>query len=155
MRLDPPSFPIRFAAHDARADGHSRDVEIGRDRVLVRRSLRGIRMAIAVRVEDFLGVEIVQRQDGSTLMLRHRDPSLCVPLAVAPPDTDLSEAWQMWSETFALPQLANDNGEPAPRRRRRNAIRARRPRILMRRRVSRLVREMNVYRGEREIIART
>jgi hypothetical protein len=42
---------------------------------------------------------------------------------------------------------------PLPRRRRRNALRARRPSILMRRRVTRVA-PTAVYRGEREIIAR-
>ena len=43
-------------------------------------------------------------------------------------------AWQMWSELFSLPQLQDEAREPAPRRRRRNAIRVRRPKFLMRRR---------------------
>ena len=67
----------------------------------------------------------------------------------------IDEAWQRWSETFALPQLDETTPiRPAPRRRRRNAIRARRPSILMRRRLSRDPAGMDIYRGEREIIAR-
>ena len=61
----------------------------------------------------------------------------------------------MWSEIFALPQLPEDMPrEPAARRRRHNAIRARRPKFLVRRRVGDLLNPANVHRGEREIIAR-
>ena len=44
--------------------------------------------------------------------------------------------------------------QPAPRRRRRNAVKARRPSILMRRQPKRLAGSTAVHRGEREIIAR-
>jgi hypothetical protein len=50
--------------------------------------------------------------------------------------------------------LQDESREPAPRRRRRNAIRFRRPKFLMRRRVGALLNPANLYRGEREIIAR-
>ncbi|MGJ5221862.1 DUF6101 family protein, partial [Bradyrhizobium oligotrophicum] len=42
----------------------------------------------------------------------------------------------------------------APRLRRRNAIRSRRPRFLMRRRVGHLLNPASIHRGEHEIIAR-
>jgi hypothetical protein len=44
--------------------------------------------------------------------------------------------------------------EPAPRRRRHNAIRARRPKFLVRRRRGDLLNPANLHQGEREIIAR-
>jgi hypothetical protein len=44
--------------------------------------------------------------------------------------------------------------EPAGRRRRHNAIRARRPRFLVRRRGGDLLNPANLHQGEREIIAR-
>jgi hypothetical protein len=50
--------------------------------------------------------------------------------------------------------LAEEAYEPAPRRRRHNAIRTRRPRFLMRRRSGGPLDAANVYRDEREIIAR-
>jgi len=79
-----------------------------------------------------------------------------VPLASNSDEADaIGEAWQHWSETFALPQLDETTTiRPAPRRRRRNAIRARRPSILMRRRIGRDLAAMDIYHGEREIIAR-
>jgi hypothetical protein len=95
--------------------------------------------------------------DGTpTLYLKHRDPSLSVPLTIG--DGDVATKWQDWSEALALPQLAERDvlflAEPPPRRRRRNAIKRRRPSILMRRRMGRPIGSMNVHRDEREIIAR-
>ena len=77
-----------------------------------------------------------------------------MPLCVSSDATEIETAWRMWSEIFALPQLQDTAREPAPRRRRRNAIRARRPKFLVRRRAGALLNEPNSYLGEREIIAR-
>jgi hypothetical protein len=61
----------------------------------------------------------------------------------------------MWSEIFALPQLTEgEPSEPTPRRRRRNAVRWRRPKFLVRRRIGEVLNPANVHAGEREIIAR-
>jgi hypothetical protein len=61
----------------------------------------------------------------------------------------------MWSDILALPLLAEDDHyEPAARRRRHNAIRARRPKFLVRRRSGNLTNTENIHRDEREIIAR-
>ena len=62
----------------------------------------------------------------------------------------------MWSDIFALPLLREEKSrEPAARRRRHNAIRARRPKFLVRRRGGNLVDVASIHQGEREIIART
>jgi hypothetical protein len=154
MRLDPLSLPVSFAAHDIRADGGIRQVELHRERVVLRRAVRGMRMAVNVRVSDFLGVVLRDVKDSKMLVLQHRDPSLSVTLCVSEDHDEIATAWLMWSELFSLPQLQDEAREPAPRRRRRNAIRARRPKFLMRRRIGALLSAANLYRGEREIIAR-
>jgi Family of unknown function (DUF6101) len=156
QRLDPLSLPISFEARDARADGGTRHVEIARDHVVLRRSVRGMRMAINIRISDFLGVALDTIDGAPTLILKHRDPSLSVPLSSNQDESAIGSIWRSWSETFALPCLDGQWRwrEPAPRRRRRNAIRSRRPSILMRRRCLRDFVAMDVYRGEREIIAR-
>jgi hypothetical protein len=155
MRRAPLSLPMSFEARDARADGGLRHVEIARDHVVLRRSVRGMQMAINVRISEFLGVALRTVGGTQTVILKHRDPSLSVPLTTDGEADAIGEAWQHWSETFALPQLDESTPiRPAPRRRRRNAIRARRPSILMRRRIGRDPAGMDVYRGEREIIAR-
>jgi len=155
LRLDPLSLPISFDAHDVRADGGVRRVELHRERVVLRRAVQGMRMAINVRVSDFRGVALRGIDDAQMLVLVHRDPSLTIPLCVSSDRDEIAAAWQMWSDIFALPQLPEDQAcEPAARRRRRNAIRARRPKFLVRRRGGGPLDPANVHRGEREIIAR-
>ena len=155
LRLDPLSLPVSFDAHDARADGGVRKIELHRERVVLHRAVHGMRMAINVRVRDFLGVALRGIDDAQMLVLVHRDPSLSIPLGASSDREEISAAWQMWSEIFALPQLPQDKpSEPAARRRRHNAIRARRPKFLVRRRGSDLLNPANLHQGEREIIAR-
>jgi hypothetical protein len=155
MRLDPLSLPVSFNAHDTRADGGVRRVELHRERVVLHRAVHGMRMAINVRVSDFLGVALRGIDDAQMLVLVHRDPSLSIPLGVSSEREEIAAAWQMWSDIFALPQLPEDKArEPAQRRRRHNAIRARRPKFLVRRRGGDLLNPANSHQGEREIIAR-
>jgi hypothetical protein len=113
-----------------------------------------MRMAINLRVSDFRGVALRGTDDAQMLVLLHRDPSLSVPLCVSSDADEIAAAWQTWSDIFALPQLAEEAWEPTQRRRRRNAIRARRPKFLVRRRGGGALDAANVHREEREIIAR-
>ena len=155
LRLDPLSLPVSFDAHDVRADGGIRNVELHRERVVLRRAVQGMRMAIQVRVSDFRGIALRGIDDGQMLALVHRDPSLTVPLCVSSDRDEIAAAWQVWSDIFALPQLPEDKPcEPAARRRRRNAICSRRPKFLMRRRGGGPLDASDVHRGEREISAR-
>jgi uncharacterized protein DUF6101 len=154
MRLDPLSLPVSFAAHDIRADGGVRQIELHRERVVLRRAVHGMRMAVNVRVSDFLGVTLRDIKDSQMLVLQHRDPSLSITLCVSEDRYEIASAWLTWSELLSLPRIEDEACEPAPRRRRRNAIRARRPKFLMRRRIGALLDAANIFRGEREIIAR-
>lgn len=156
MRLDPLSLPLSFHAHDTRADGGVRRVELHRERVVLHRALNGMRMAINVRVSDFLGIALRGLDDAQMLVLAHRDAALNIPLCVSSDHEEIATAWQMWSDILALPLLADDDddSEPAARRRRHNAIRARRPKFLVRRRGGNLTNTETVHREEREIIAR-
>ena len=156
LRLDPLSLPLSFHAHDVRADGGMRQIELHRERVVLRRELHGMRMAVNLRVSDFLGVALRGLDDTQMLVLVHRDPSLTIPLGVSSDHDEIASAWQMWSDIFGLPLLpeAKPRKKPAIRRRRHNAIRARRPRFLVRRRAGHLLNPANHHQGEREIIAR-
>jgi hypothetical protein len=155
LRLDPLSLPVSFNAHDARADGGVRQIELHRERVVLRRAVHGMQMAVNVRVSDFKGVALRGIDDAQMLVLVHRDPSLTIPLCMSCDSDEIATAWQMWSDIFGLPLLPeNGTREPAPRRRRHNAIRARRPKFLVRRRAGDLLNPVNIHRGEREIIAR-
>lgn len=155
-RLDPLSLPASFETHDVRADGGVRRVELDRDRVTLRRAVHGMRMAINIRISEFQGLALRTIDGAPTVILKHRDPSLSVPLAVG--EEDVEGEWRTWSEALALPQIVDravpSTAEPALRRRRRNAIKRRRASILMRRKVGRPLATMDVHRDEREIIAR-
>lgn len=140
-----------------RADGGSRQIEINRERVTVRRAVRGINMTVQVRIREFLGIACRETDEGHALVLAHRDPSLSVPLLLSTDDTEIERIWMQWSDLFALPQIEEDNDcarEPAQRRRRRNVIRERRPKFLVRRRAARASQDAPIHRDEREIIAR-
>jgi hypothetical protein len=120
---------------------------------VLRRAVRGMQMAVKIRVSDFSGIALRAADDAQLLVLVHRDPSLSVPLLHSTDAEEIGRAWAIWSEIFALPRLDEGARRPAPRRRRHNAIRIRRPKFLMRRRTS-MARELPVHRDEREIIAR-
>ncbi len=155
LRLDPLSLPLSFHAQDSRADGGVRRIELHRERVVLHRAVKGMRMAVNVRVRDFLGIALRGLDDTQMLVLVHRDPSLTIPLCVSSDREEIASAWRMWSDIFALPQLLEESPRrPAPRRRRHNAIRARRPKFLVRRRAGNLLNPANIHQGEREIIAR-
>src|SRR5215469_10766221 len=83
-RLDPFHLPARFAADDAAADERVRQVELYRERVVVRRSVAGMRMALNMPVSAFSGVAIrVLIGEGgaqAAVTLEHKDPSLALPL---------------------------------------------------------------------------
>jgi hypothetical protein len=155
LRLDPLSLPVSFHAHDTRADGGVRQIELHRERVVLRRAVQGMRMSVNLRVSDFLGVALRGIDEAQMLVLQHRDPSLTIPLCVSADRDDITATWSMWSELFGLPQLTEDEtSEPASRRRRRNAVWARRPKFLVRRRAGDLLNPANIHRDEHEIIAR-
>lgn len=172
-RLDPFSLPLRFRAGDAGADGCLRDVELHRERVVVRRRVRGIPMALNLPVADFLGVALrpvptKDNADAVCLTLEHPDPGLSIPLYNSANGDDVVAEWQSWAQTLQRPLLIVDDkgglhelfprvgkvrlGKTAQRRRRRTAMKNRRPSIRWRRRNG--TARGGVHRGEREIIAR-
>jgi hypothetical protein len=176
MRLDPFALPVRFSARDAAADGRLRDVELTRDRVVVRRAVRGMRMAVNLPLSAYRGVAIRMLPPdaagaAAAVILEHNDPGLALELYVAPDGHEVTAEWRTWGSVLGLPLLVTDEDgglyepferigqvrvKPAcQRRRRRNAIKTRRPSILLRRAPKRLAGNTAVYRGEREIIARS
>lgn len=174
-RLDPLALPLRFTANDAVADGRVRHVELHRERVILRRAVQGMRVALNVPVTAFRGVAVrliaasADEPARAAVVLEHCDPALSIELFAAPDSTDVVAEWQLWSRVLSLPPLFADAdgnfSEPFPRlgamrvkaptarRRRRSPLAKRRPRFLARRRMS-PKRDTAVYRGEREIIAR-
>jgi Family of unknown function (DUF6101) len=175
-RLDPFTLPVRFSAADQTADGRTRFVELTRERVVLRRAVRGIKMAVNLPVTAYLGVALhMTPPDGEipgavAVVLEHHDRALSLPLFCADDGTDIAAEWQSWAHVLGMPLLiAETDGRlreafdrigavrvacPTGRRRRRSAIRKRRPSILMRRKVGRSIAGADVHRDEREIIAR-
>ena len=86
LRLDPFALPMRYAARDHAADDEIRQIELDRDRVMLRRAVRGIRMNVGVPVAEFRGVTMrMLPPDGEepaavAVTLDHRDNGLSVPL---------------------------------------------------------------------------
>lgn len=136
-RLDPFALPVQFRARDAAADGHVRIVELHHERVIVRRAVRGMRMAVSLAIADFLGVAIrvlapeaagvrgegaegTERGEGAVaIVLEHRDAALAVPLYYARDGEEAIAEWQLWARVLGLPLLVADADgtlhEPFPR----------------------------------------
>lgn len=174
LRLDPFALPVRFPARDAGADGQMRQVELDRDRVVLRRAVRGMRMKIRLAVDAFVGITLVAAEDGpaASIVLDHSDPALSIPLLDHAPVDEATMMWRAWGRVLGLSLRQRDAGgnvrqvstgrraihvgkdKDTGRRRRRSAIKKRRPSILMRRKPGRHIGLSAVHRGEREIIAR-
>jgi hypothetical protein len=174
-RLDPFTLPLRFAVTDTAADGRVRHVELTRERVVVRRALRGMKMAVNLPVAAYLGVALrLVPPQGDTpgavwIVLEHRDVGLSLPLFHTDDSTDIIAEWKSWARVLGMPLLvAESDGRlreafhrigairidaPTARRRRRSMLQRRRPSILLRRKVGRSLDGAAVHH-EREIIAR-
>jgi hypothetical protein len=175
-RLDPFALPVRFEAADDAADGRKRVIDLHHERVVLRRSVRGMRMALNLPLSSFRGVAIRLAgpeggvPDAISVVLEHGDPSLSLPLFSSPNNDDIVAEWQCWGRVLGLPLLVAERDgtlrEPFARlgavrieavigrRRRRTAIARRRPVLLARRRVSKKAEPRSIHRDEREIIAR-
>jgi hypothetical protein len=176
LRLDPFGLPVRFSATDTSADGQLRDVELHRERVVVRRSLCGMRMALNMPVAAFEGISLRLlageggAEDILVVLLKHKDPALTLPLFVTSQPEEALAEWRAWSQVLGIPLLLAEKNavsgtanaqldglhieRPRPRRRRRSVLKVRRPSILLRRGHSKITEATPVHRGEREIIAR-
>jgi hypothetical protein len=167
---------VRFEAADEAADERRRIVDLHRERVVVRRCVGGMRMALNMPVSAFRGVVIrLQQTDNEPpsaidVVLEHGDPALSLPLFSSETTDEIVAEWQAWGRVLGLPLLiAERDGSlrepfarigavlieaPARRRRRRTTVSRRRPSIRLRRRAARLPETPTVHRDEREIIAR-
>lgn len=171
QRLDPFALPVRYAASDVAADGRVRDIELHRSRVVVRRTLSGVRMALNLPLSAYAGVALtlMPGEAAVAVMLAHKDPGLALPLFVSQEADDAMVEWRVWGTVLGMPLLVQEGdgwrkpfaqlgvlrlGAVRARRRRRSVLRKRRPSILMCRRPGRITEAAPVYRGEHEIIAR-
>jgi hypothetical protein len=175
-RLDPFALPLCFEASDLTADERVRVVELHRERVVLRRALRGIKMALNLPVAAYRGVAIRMEPPAAktpgavAVVLEHRDPALSLTLYRADDSSEIVAEWQAWARVLGLPLLVmHADGSlrepferigalrvaaPSRRRRRRSAHARRRPMQPLRRKPGRASPAPTVHRGEREIIAR-
>ena len=110
-RLDPFSLPVRFEAADETADERRRVVDLHRERVVVRRSVAGMRMALNMPVSAFRGVVIRLNQKDDAppsaidVVLEHGDPALSLPLFSSETTDEIVAEWQAWGRVLGLPLL--------------------------------------------------
>jgi hypothetical protein len=156
FRVDPAALPARFTYRTGLsgvAEGAA--VVIDPTMISVARKLpSGIPLVLRFPPDAFEGVCVEVAADGETLettvtlMLRHRDPQLSVPLAVYSDLEDVVADWLGWARALRLPRLmAEPDGRvtaidqrlgaldvrPTAPRRRRSVLSKRRPRFLARR----------------------
>ena len=175
-RLDPFALPLRFEAADHTADERVRVVELHRERVVVRRALHGIKMAVHLPLTTYLGVAIrieppTPASAGAVaIVLEHPDPDLSLTLYRADDGGDIVAEWQSWGRALSLPLLVAEAdgrlrepferigairiGTPIRRRRRHSTLSARRPTQPLRRRSAFWPAIPIVHRGEHEMVAR-
>ena len=171
-RLDPFSLPARFTTADAAADEGLGVVDLHRERVILRRALSAMRMAVNLPVAAYRGVAIRLDATSETppfvaVTLEHA--SLSLRLFASTDTDDIVAEWQIWGRVLGLPLLIGDTdgtmreafarigqlriAVPTWRRQRRSAIARRRPSRLFRQPAGRADIASVIHRGEHEIIA--
>ncbi|MEJ1157741.1 DUF6101 family protein [Prosthecomicrobium sp. N25] len=158
LRVDPAALPQRFCFHTGlEGEAALATATLDRGQVRVRRRLpSGIPMVLSLPMRAFEGVAVRfepspgYSADGlrAVLELRHRDPALSVPLAIAEDARDVVADWRSWGRVLGLPLLVAEadasltvveerlgglSVQPAKPRRRRSVLAQRRPRFLVRR----------------------
>jgi hypothetical protein len=167
---------VQFEDADPFADGQVRMVEIHRERLVLRRALRGIKMAISLPSAAYLGVAIRMQPVTAKLpreiaiVLAHTDPALSVTLSRACEADDVLADRRSWGRALGVPLLVEGadgrlrepfervgglgTGVPVRRRRRRSPLHSRRASLPLRRRHVPMLLARTIHLGECEIIAR-
>ncbi|MBS9477220.1 DUF6101 family protein [Ancylobacter radicis] len=179
VSLERPSedaqYPLIFQSIDPAADNGVRRIELYRDHLVLRRRSAGAPMKLRLALSAYQGLAVALLDpegddDGVAIVLVHADPALSVTLYSAPHIDDVVAEWRGWSTALGLPMLITEaDGSRRPayqmigrltvatprlRRRRRGALKHRRPTMLRRRAPGRPIGSLSVHRGERELIAR-
>ena len=104
-----------------RADGGIRQIELHRERVMLRRAVRGMQMAINVRVSDFIGVAVRDNDEAADARSRFiAIPRSSIPLLVTPMATNSPRPGRSGASSSrfrSLPTKARSGAAPSPRQR--------------------------------------
>jgi hypothetical protein len=97
---------------DHAADARVRMVEIHRDRIVLRRAVRGIKMAVSLPITVYLGVAIRMRRAAPNsagavvIVLEQADPALSVTLScateVGDSIADWRSCWRSWGRALDM-----------------------------------------------------
>ena len=107
-RLDPFGLPLDIEPADSAGDERVRLVELHRERVVVRRVSRGIKLALNPPIAAYLGVAIRMEPPAGTaagvvaLVLEHPDPTLSLTLYRAVDGTDIVAEWRAWGRALPI-----------------------------------------------------
>ena len=109
LRLDPFALPVRYAAGDAAADGRVREIELHRERVVVRRSLAGMRMALNMPVDGLHRRRpAADRRAKLPSCWRTRIPAWRCRCFCPIEADDVTADWRSWGAVLGLPLLVED-----------------------------------------------
>lgn len=168
-------WPIVFQSIDPGAEDGVRRIELDRDHLVLRRRMSGNPMKLRLAYADYEGLAVALLDpegdgEGVALVLVHADPALSVTLYSAPHTDDVVAEWRFWSAELGVPMLMTEQdgtrrpaypmigrlsvGAVLGRRRRRGALKHRRPTVFRCRSAGHPVAGSPVHRGERELIAR-
>lgn len=138
--------PQQVTSACLRAEDRLKHVEIGADRICIRRRIAGLETWVNVPTASYRGVNLRAPTEGGLfeIVLLHMDASLEIVLTRTADDTDVIALWRSYARTLALPLLVEDNLgrlqpledharlNPFPRRHG-SPLKNRRPRFLARR----------------------
>lgn len=177
---DPGHLPAVFQSYspghpDGADTAVSAEVHLDKTNVCINRPQLGETKSLIVPVSAYAGVMVqIQAADQAgavvaRLILKHAEPQFCVVLIETDRPELLATSWPAWASALGLPMLVCDTGgavkpieafsarpaaTPYPRRKL-ALLTGRRPRFLVRRQTGAKAENLQVFQGEREIIART
>lgn len=101
---------LRIEACDPRSDDRRRVIEVGREAIVIRRAVAGVRMAVRVVSSAYRGValRIARVEEGQfhyEVKLLHRDPDLSVTLTEGEDKAGVEAQWRDWVSFLGLPAL--------------------------------------------------
>ena len=174
--------PRQTVDRDARAENNRRTIHFEADRIVIVRRVHGVSMRVTMPVARYDGVAVLlpnpaEGHAGFRVILAHTDPDLSVTLYQGADPLMVDAALGEWSRYFNLPVIGAGGpplsvdeqpvpprqgeapeavyGDRPPLRRRGGALAKRRPRLYARRQTGDAARMAQLFRGEREIIARS